>query len=84
VFARFDLEIMIIMQVHRTTDTDPTRIVRVSFVSAVTPFEKAIVWVQSGTASLWHNYFYLRGVRQENRDLKAEIQRLRLEQVRLN
>ena len=32
---------------------------------------------------IWRNYLYLRGVRQENRDLKQEIERLRLEQVRL-
>ena len=35
------------------------------------------------TYNIWHNYAYLRGVRQENRDLKAEIERLRIEQVRL-
>jgi rod shape-determining protein MreC len=72
------------MQIRRTVDNEPTRLIRVWTVSAVTPFEKAIVWAQSGTASLWHNYFYLRGVRQENRDLKAEVERLRIEQVRLN
>jgi rod shape-determining protein MreC len=33
--------------------------------------------------NLWSNYVYLRGVRQENRDLKFEIEQLRLEQVRL-
>jgi rod shape-determining protein MreC len=72
------------VQVRRPTDTEPTRLIRVWVVSAVTPLEKGIVRLQSGTAYLWHNYFYLRGVRQENRDLKAEIQKLRLEQVRLN
>jgi rod shape-determining protein MreC len=39
--------------------------------------------VQSSTASLWHNYFYLRGVRAENRQLKEQIEHMRLEQVRL-
>ena len=34
--------------------------------------------------NIWSNYVYLRGVRQENRDLKFEIERLRLEQVRLS
>jgi rod shape-determining protein MreC len=32
---------------------------------------------------VWRNYFYLRGVRRENRELREEIQRLRLEQVRM-
>lgn len=72
------------MQVKRSVDNEPTRLLRVWTVTAVTPFEKAIVWAQTGTSNLWHNYFYLRGVRQENRDLKAEIERLRMEQVRLS
>jgi len=71
------------VQVKRNTDNKPTRLFRVWTVSAVTPFEKAIVWSQNGTAYLWHDYLYLRGVRQENRDLKAEIERLRLQEVRL-
>ncbi|HZQ22455.1 MAG TPA: rod shape-determining protein MreC [Terriglobales bacterium] len=72
------------VQVKRTTENESTRLIRVWTVSAVSPFEKAIVWTQSSTAYLWHNYFYLRGVRAENRQLKAEIEALRLEQVRLN
>jgi rod shape-determining protein MreC len=72
------------VQVKRTTDTESTRLIRIWAVSAVTPFEKVFTWFHNGSGNLWHNYFYLRGVRQENRDLKAEIQQLRLEQVRLN
>ena len=72
------------VQVRRSSDSESTRLIRVWAVGAVTPFEKAIVWAQKGSSGLWHNYFYLRGVRQENRDLKYEIQRLRLEQVRLS
>jgi rod shape-determining protein MreC len=40
--------------------------------------------VQTSTSNLWHNYFYLRGVRAENRQLKAQIEHMRLEQVRLS
>lgn len=72
------------VQVKRTTDTESTRLIRIWTVNSVTPFEKLLHWVHSGTGSLWHNYFYLRGVRAENRELKAEIERLRLNQVRLN
>ena len=72
------------MQVKRNVGSEPTRLIRVWTVSAVTPFEKVIVWIENGTSGLWHNYFYLRGVRQENRQLKAEIERLRVEQVRLS
>ena len=72
------------VQVKRASDTEPTRLIRVWAVSAVTPFEKALVWTQTTSHNIWHNYFYLRGVRAENRELKAEIERMRLEQVRLS
>ena len=72
------------VQVKRTTDTESSRLIRVWAVSAVTPFEKVLVWVQTGTGNLWHNYFYLRGVRAENRELKQQLEQLRLEQIRLN
>jgi rod shape-determining protein MreC len=72
------------VQVKRSSENESTRLIRIWTVAAVTPLEKSLVWIQSSTHNLWHNYLYLRGVRQENRDLKAEIERLRLEQVRLN
>ena len=72
------------VQVRRSTQDESTRLIRVWAVDTVTPFEKGIVWFQSSVSNLWHNYFYLRGVRQENRDLKLQIERLRIEQVRLN
>ncbi len=72
------------VQVKRTTDTESSRLIRVWAVSAITPFEKVLVWVQTGTGNLWHNYFYLRGVRAENRELKQQLEQLRLEHVRLN
>src|SRR5215469_13120681 len=71
------------VQVKRTTDTESTRLIRIWAVDAVTPFEKVFSWFGNGSGNLWHNYIYLRGVRQENRDLKAEIEQLRIEHVRL-
>jgi rod shape-determining protein MreC len=72
------------LQVRRTVDNEPTRLLRVWTVAAVTPFEKVIVWMQGSSHNIWHNYLYLRGVRAENRELKGEIERLKLEQVRLS
>jgi rod shape-determining protein MreC len=72
------------VQVRRSTQDESTRLIRVWAVDAVTPLEKGIVWFQSSVSNLWRNYFYLRGVRQENRDLKLQIERLRIEQARLN
>jgi rod shape-determining protein MreC len=70
------------VQVKRTTDSEPTRLIRVWAVGTVTPLEKALVWTQTTSRNIWHNYFYLRGVRAENRSLKAQIERMSLEQVR--
>ena len=61
-----------------------TRLIRLWAATAITPFERAVVWVQTSTGNLWHNYFYLRGVRAENRQLKTQIEQMRLEQVRLS
>jgi rod shape-determining protein MreC len=72
------------VQVRRSTHDESNRLIRVWAVDAVTPFEKGIVSLQTGVSNLWHNYFYLRGVRQENRELKRQIELLRIEQVRLN
>src|SRR6266568_1859733 len=71
------------VQVKRSTENQSSRLIRVWAVTAVTPLEKLIVSAQSGATGLWHNYFYLRGVRQENRDLRDQLEQLRLEQVRL-
>jgi rod shape-determining protein MreC len=72
------------VQVKRSSAGEHTRIIRLWTVGAVSPLEKGILWLQNGVGNIWSNYVYLRGVRQENRDLKFEIERLRLEQVRLS
>jgi rod shape-determining protein MreC len=72
------------VQVKRgSTETQDTRLIRIWAVGALTPFERGLVWIQNSTGSVWHNYFYLRGVRAENRQLKEQIEQMRLEQVRL-
>jgi rod shape-determining protein MreC len=72
------------VQVRRTTDSEPTRLIRVWAVGTITPLERALVWTQTTSRNIWHNYFYLRGVRAENRSLKAQIERMSLEQVRMS
>ena len=66
------------------SDAQNTRLIRIWVVGAITPFERGLVWIQDGTGNLWHNYFYLRGVRAENRQLKEQIEQMRIEQVRLS
>jgi len=72
------------VQVKRSGDAESTRLIRIWAVDTITPFERVLVLAQNGTANLWHNYFFLRGVRAENRQLKQQIEQMRLEQVRLS
>jgi rod shape-determining protein MreC len=72
------------IQVKRASDSEPTRLVRVWAVAMVTPFEEGLHWFQTTTSGIWHNYIYLRGVRAENRDLKQQIQQMRMEQARVS
>jgi rod shape-determining protein MreC len=72
------------VQVKRSGDAANTRLIRIWAVDLITPFERGLVWTQNGSSNLWHNYFFLRGVRAENRQLKEQIEQMRLEQVRLS
>ena len=74
------------MQVKRGggDSEESTRLIRIWGVGAITPFERVLVWAQNGSGNVWHNYFYLRGVRAENRQLRGEIEEMRLQQVRLS
>jgi rod shape-determining protein MreC len=59
------------------------RLIRVWTVTAITPFEEALVATGHFFRNTWHNYIDLHDVRRKNRELQEEIDRLRLEQVRL-
>lgn len=72
------------IQVKRPGENAPSRLIRIWAVDAVTPLEKGIVGFQNGVRAIWSNYFYLRGVRQENRELKQKIEQLEMERVRLS
>jgi len=71
------------VQVKRT-ETGGTRLIRLWVVNAIAPLEKSLVSTSQGVRSVWRNYLYLRGVRRENRDLREQVERLRIEQVRLS
>jgi rod shape-determining protein MreC len=72
------------VQVKRSADTENTRLIRVWAVDLITPFERGLVWAQNDSSNIWHNYFFLRGVRAENRQLREQIEQMRLEEVRLS
>jgi rod shape-determining protein MreC len=47
------------------------------------PVQKAMVWVIDGAASLWNDYIYLVGLREENQELKTKVEDLERELARL-
>src|ERR1700731_3653114 len=71
------------VQVKRSAEAEHTRLIRIWVVDSITPVERVLVRVQNGANNLWRNYFFLRGVRAENRQPKEQIEQMRLEQVRL-
>jgi rod shape-determining protein MreC len=75
--------IALAVQVRRPAAEGETRLIRVWATALVTPFEKAVVHTQKGVHDKWDGYIYLRHVDQENQQLRAEIDRMKLEQARL-
>jgi rod shape-determining protein MreC len=80
------------MQVRRNTvgrnvydpaDSSGVRLIRLWANAMVSPPERAVESSKTGVGSIWDNYFALRKVRQENKDLQATVDRLRLEQAAL-
>jgi rod shape-determining protein MreC len=76
--------IALAVQVRRPTADGETRLIRVWATATVTPFEKAVVHTQKWAHDKWNGYIYLRHVDQENQQLRGEIDRMKLEQARLN
>jgi rod shape-determining protein MreC len=71
------------VQVKRPAQQGDTRLIRVWAAATITPLERAVVNTQKFFHDAWFNYAYLRGVRRENRALRAEMDQMKLEQVRL-
>src|SRR5438105_7611093 len=65
-------------------DACSVRLLRLWIVGAVTPLERAFVATGSGLHQAWHDYVNVIGLRQENRALIAENERLRIEQAQLS
>jgi rod shape-determining protein MreC len=64
-------------------DTTGTRVIRLWASWIVSPPERTVQFFKHGVGGVWGDYFNLRHVRQENQDLQATIDRLRLEQAAL-
>jgi rod shape-determining protein MreC len=76
--------IVLAVQVRRPSQDGEIRLIRVWTIAAVTPFEKAVVHTQAWIHDKWVGYVYLRNVSKENEQLRAEIERMKLEQARLS
>src|SRR5215471_19159385 len=68
---------------NRPGSTGSTRLIRVWTVTAITPFERALVATGHFFRSTWRDYIDLHNVRKQNLDLEEEMARMRLEQARL-
>ena len=76
------------MQVRRVRtgqagDGGGVKLIRYWADSIVTPPERLLHNTGSGISWVWHDYFDLRHVRQQNADLQKTVDRLRLEQAAL-
>lgn len=54
------------------------RLIRVWAIEAVSPMGRGLTWSVGGGRGLWNNYIGLRHLRQDNEQLRAEIDRLQL------
>jgi len=79
-------------QIHRPStvsmsdthsDGHHVRVVRHVMTWGILPFERLFTNSGHGVRDAWRNYIYLRGVRQKNYDLQAEVDQLRLQQMSL-
>lgn len=64
-------------------DGSGVRLLRLWANAVVSPPERAVEGSKTGMAGFWQNYFDLRNVRKQNKDLQDTIDRLRLEQAAL-
>ncbi len=60
-----------------------TRLIRVWTMSAITPVEKLLTGTGRFFRAAWGNYIDLHGARRENRELKEQLDRMKLDQAQL-
>ncbi|MGH9664824.1 MAG: rod shape-determining protein MreC [Bryobacteraceae bacterium] len=69
----------LLLLAYQVKSNQDERLVRVWAVTAVTPLAKVIEGVRSGTTGFFSDYFVLLDVRDENRRMKRELGRLKME-----
>jgi rod shape-determining protein MreC len=69
----------LILLAYQVKSNQDVRLIRVWAVSAVTPLARLIESLRSGTVRLAENYVFLHNLRQENREIRKEVGRLKIE-----
>jgi rod shape-determining protein MreC len=59
------------------------RLIRIWAVEAVAPFGRATAWIVDGVDGGWSHYIALRHTRQQNEELQAELNRLKMRNAEL-
>jgi rod shape-determining protein MreC len=59
------------------------RLIRVWAIEAVSPMGRGLTWSVGGVRGFWNNYIGLRHLRQENEQLRADMDRLKLRNAEL-
>src|ERR1700733_5995425 len=67
-------------QEHAQPDAGGVRLIRYWAISLVSPPERLVHWIGTSISNVWANYSDLVHVRQQNKNLQAELHRLRIEQ----
>ena len=65
---------------HAQPDAGGVRLIRYWAISLVSPPERLVHWLGSSILGVWDNYLDLIHVRQQNKNLEAELERLRIEE----
>src|SRR5688572_1611344 len=71
------------VQVRRDSPEGSERLIRVWVQNTITPIQKGFLGSGRWVRGLWSSYIDLRGVQEENRRLREELDRLRVDRVRL-
>jgi rod shape-determining protein MreC len=65
---------------HAQPDAGGVRLIRYWAISLVSPPERLVHWLGASILGVWDNYIDLMHVRQQNKDLEAQLHRLRIEE----
>ncbi len=73
------LALQLLLLAYQVKSGQDMRLIRVWAVTAITPAARVIEWARGGTTGFFSDYFFLLDVRDENRRMKSEVGRLKLE-----